>query len=31
VKKLNLANNENYAGESSADFKETQPFKFAGL
>lgn len=31
VKKLSLANNENYAGESSANFKDTQPFKFAGL
>ncbi len=31
VKKLNLGNNENYAGESSMNFKVAQPFKFAGL
>ncbi len=31
VRKLDLANNENYSGESSADFKETQPFEFAAL
>lgn len=31
VKKLSLANNENYAGESSAGFVITPPFKFAGL
>lgn len=31
VKKLSLANNENYSGESSMNFKIAQPFKFAGL
>lgn len=31
IKKLSLANNENYSGESSMNFKVSQPFKFAGL
>lgn len=31
VRKLSLANNENYAGESSKNFATTKPFKFAGL
>lgn len=31
VKKLSLANNENYAGESSKSFVNSAPFKFAGL
>lgn len=31
VKKLNLDNNENFAGESSMSFKSAQPFKFAGI
>lgn len=31
VKKLTLENHENYAGESSMNFKSTAPFKFAGL
>ncbi|MCU0417074.1 MAG: linear amide C-N hydrolase [Cytophagaceae bacterium] len=31
VKKLSLANNENYSGESSIHFKNTKIFKFAGL
>lgn len=31
VRKLSLENNENHSGESSANFKETQPFKFIGL
>ena len=31
IKKLSLANNENYSGESSMNFKVAQPFKFAGL
>lgn len=31
VKKLSLANNENYSGESSMNFKPTATFKFAGL
>lgn len=31
VKKLSLESNENYSGESSANFKETRPFKFTGL
>ncbi|WP_240673200.1 linear amide C-N hydrolase [Aequorivita ciconiae] len=31
ILKLSLDNNENYAGESSKDFKETKPFKFVGL
>lgn len=31
VKKLNLANNENYSGESLLSFKIAQPFKFAGI
>ncbi len=31
VKKLSLENNENYSGESSMHFKNTQSFKFAGL
>ncbi len=31
IKKLNLDNNENYAGESSMNFKVTPSFKFAGL
>ncbi len=31
VRKLGLDNNENYSGESSADFKDAQAFKFVGL
>lgn len=31
VRKLSLENNENYAGESSINFKVAQPFKFVGL
>ncbi len=31
VRKLSLDKNENYAGESSMNFKIAQPFKFAGL
>lgn len=31
IKKLSLANNENYAGDSLLNFKETKPFQFAGL
>ncbi len=31
VKKLSLADNENYAGESSLNFKNTPMFNFAGL
>src|SRR6218665_985589 len=31
IKKLSLANNENYSGESLINFKETKPFQFAGL
>lgn len=31
VRKLNLSNNENYAGESSKNFVATKPFRFAGL
>lgn len=31
VKKLSLANNENYAGESSMNFKDASVFKFSGL
>ncbi|SHL41378.1 linear amide C-N hydrolase [Flavobacterium chilense] len=31
IRKLTLANNENYSGESSMNFKTAQPFKFAGL
>lgn len=31
VKKLSLDNNENFAGESSMNFKSTPAFKFAGL
>lgn len=31
IKKLSLANNENYSGESSMNFKLTPSFKFAGL
>lgn len=31
VKKLSLDNNENYAGESSMDFKSTKSFQFLGL
>lgn len=31
VRKLSLDNNENFAGESSMNFKNVQPFKFAGL
>lgn len=31
VRKLSLDKNENYAGESSLNFKIAQPFKFAGL
>ncbi|HVY75330.1 MAG TPA: linear amide C-N hydrolase [Puia sp.] len=31
VKKLSLEGNENYAGESSMNFKVSQPFRFAGL
>lgn len=31
IKKLSLANGENYSGESSQNFKVSLPFKFAGL
>lgn len=31
IKKLSLANNENYSGESLLNFKESKPFQFAGL
>jgi len=31
IRKLSLANNENYSGESSMNFKVAQPFKFAAL
>ncbi|ABG59644.1 linear amide C-N hydrolase [Cytophaga hutchinsonii] len=31
VKKLTLANNENYSGEASMNFKAALPFTFAGL
>ncbi len=31
IKKLSLANNENYSGESLINFKESKPFQFAGL
>lgn len=31
VRKLTLENHENYAGESSMNFKQAAPFKFAGL
>ncbi|WPO78050.1 linear amide C-N hydrolase [Flavobacterium sp. KACC 22761] len=31
VRKLSLANNENYSGESSMNFQAMAPFKFAGL
>ncbi|MGE6352786.1 linear amide C-N hydrolase [Flavobacterium sp. NPDC079362] len=31
IRKLSLANNENYSGESSMNFKVTTPFQFAGL
>lgn len=31
VRKLGLDNNENYLGESSINFKDAAPFKFAGL
>jgi choloylglycine hydrolase len=31
IKKLSLDNNENYAGDSLLNFKETKPFQFAGL
>lgn len=31
VRKLNLSNNENYAGESSKNFLTTKPLQFAGL
>jgi choloylglycine hydrolase len=31
VRKLSLDNNENYSGESSMNFKNAQPFVFAGL
>ena len=31
VKKLSLASHENYSGESSMNFKEATPFRFAGL
>ncbi|MEK6481611.1 linear amide C-N hydrolase [Catalinimonas sp. 4WD22] len=31
VKKLSLANNENYSGESSASFQVSAPLRFAGL
>jgi penicillin V acylase-like amidase (Ntn superfamily) len=31
VKKLNLSENENYAGECAAKFQVTKPFKFEGL
>lgn len=31
VKKLSLSDNENYSGETSKDFKTTNPFHFVGL
>ncbi len=31
VKKLSLSNNENYAGESSMNFKVTNPFQWLGI
>ncbi|WP_289659818.1 linear amide C-N hydrolase [Flavobacterium panacagri] len=31
IRKLSLANNENYSGESLINFKEAKPFQFAGL
>lgn len=31
VKKLDLSNNNTYSGETSAEFKKAQPFKFIGL
>ncbi|MBK8612051.1 MAG: linear amide C-N hydrolase [Flavobacteriales bacterium] len=31
VRKLTMANNEVYAGETSAQFKETKPFTFQGI
>lgn len=31
VRKLSLADNENYSGESSMNFKNAKPFTFAGL
>lgn len=31
IRKLSLDNNENYSGESSMNFKNAKPFKFAGL
>lgn len=31
VRKLSLDNNENYSGESSMNFKNAEPFAFAGL
>lgn len=31
VRKLSLDNNENYSGESSMNFKNASPFKFAGF
>lgn len=31
VRKLSLANNENYSGESSMNFKQAKAFRFAGL
>lgn len=31
VKKLSLSDNENYSGETSKDFKTTNPFYFVGL
>lgn len=31
IKKLSLANNENYSGDSLLNFKETKSFQFAGL
>lgn len=31
IKKLSLANNENYSGDSLINFKVTKPFQFAGL
>jgi len=31
IRKLSLENNENYAGESSMNFRDSKPFEFAGL
>jgi len=31
VRKLSLANNENYSGESSMNFKDAKPFVFSGV